>query len=78
MLTPYKRADVEFEWISDLEEQGCFSKVYLAHDLVIKEIEKKKTLTTTTTLMKQGFSINMHIQILCKFSMLLNVRAISI
>lgn len=27
MLTPYKRADVEFEWISDLEEQGCFSKV---------------------------------------------------
>ncbi|EOK0560077.1 serine/threonine-protein kinase [Escherichia coli] len=48
MLTPYKRADVEFEWISDLEEQGCFSKVYLAHDrhlahdLVIKEIEKKE------------------------------------
>lgn len=84
MLTPYKRADVEFEWISDLEEQGCFSKVYLAHDrhlahdLVIKEIRKKETLTTTTTLMKQGFSINMHIQILCKFSMLLNVRAISI
>lgn len=29
MLTPYKRADVAFEWIRDLEEQGCFSKVYL-------------------------------------------------
>ncbi|ELS5739880.1 TPA: protein kinase, partial [Escherichia coli] len=48
MLTPYKRADVAFEWIRDLEEQGCFSKVYLAHDrhlahdLVIKEIEKKE------------------------------------
>lgn len=48
MLTPYKRADVAFEWIRDLEEQGCFSKVYLAHDrhlahdLVIKEIEKKR------------------------------------
>ncbi|EBO4370704.1 serine/threonine protein kinase [Salmonella enterica] len=48
MLTPYKKADVEFKWIRDLEEQGCFSKVYLAHDnyldhdLVIKEIEKKE------------------------------------
>lgn len=48
MLTPYKKADVAFEWIRDLEEQGCFSRVYLAHDkhldhdLVIKEIEKKE------------------------------------
>lgn len=48
MLNPYKKADVSFEWIRDLDEQGCFSRVYLAHDehldydLVIKEIEKKE------------------------------------
>lgn len=48
MLNPYKKADVSFEWLRDLDEQGCFSRVYLAHDkhldydLVIKEIEKKE------------------------------------
>lgn len=26
MLTPYKRADVEFEWISDLEDRVVFQK----------------------------------------------------
>lgn len=84
MLTPYKKADVAFEWIRDLEEQGCFSRLYLAHDkhldhdLVIKEIEKKKTPTTTTTLMKQGFSIKMLTQISFKFNMLLNAITISI
>ncbi|MEA4578190.1 serine/threonine-protein kinase [Klebsiella pneumoniae] len=48
MLNPYKKADVSFEWIRDLDEQGCFSRVYLAHDehldydLVIKEIKKEE------------------------------------
>lgn len=46
MISPHKRADISFYKIRDLEEQGCFSTVYLAHDqnldheLVIKEIEK--------------------------------------
>ncbi|EPN6626281.1 TPA: serine/threonine-protein kinase [Raoultella ornithinolytica] len=46
MISPHKRADVSFSKIRDLEEQGCFSTVYLAHDqnldheLVIKEIPK--------------------------------------
>ncbi|MDE9455794.1 serine/threonine-protein kinase [Xenorhabdus bovienii] len=46
MITPYKKADVSFTWLRDLDEQGCFSRVYLAHDqnldhsLVIKEIPK--------------------------------------
>lgn len=51
MLNPYKKADISFEWIRDLDEQGCFSRVYLAHDqhldsdLVVKEIEKKENTT---------------------------------
>ncbi|ASB03024.1 serine/threonine-protein kinase [Proteus mirabilis] len=47
MITPYQKADVSFRKIKKLDEQGCFSEVYLAHDenldheLVIKEITKK-------------------------------------
>lgn len=47
MISPHRRADVTFTWVRDLEEQGCFSKVYLAndenlsHEIVIKQIEKK-------------------------------------
>lgn len=47
MITPYQKADVSFKKIKKLDEQGCFSEVYLAHDenldhdLVIKEIIKK-------------------------------------
>lgn len=46
MINPHKRADVSFTKIRDLDEQGCFSTVYLAHDqnldheLIIKEIPK--------------------------------------
>jgi len=49
MLNPYKKADVSFDWLKDLDEQGCFSRVYLAHDnhldhdLIIKEIQKDPT-----------------------------------
>ncbi|TDS68008.1 serine/threonine protein kinase [Pantoea sp. PNA 14-12] len=49
MLNPYKKADVSFDWLKDLDEQGCFSRVYLAHDnhlahdLIIKEIPKDPT-----------------------------------
>lgn len=51
MIAPYKLADVSFNWIRDLDEQGCFSRVYLAHDnnldhdLVIKEIPKDPSST---------------------------------
>ncbi|MCG9949192.1 serine/threonine protein kinase [Providencia rettgeri] len=47
MITPYQKADISFREIKKLDEQGCFSKVYLAHDenldheLVIKEIKKE-------------------------------------
>ncbi|VEJ54662.1 serine/threonine-protein kinase [Pragia fontium] len=47
MISPHRKADVTFTWIRDLDEQGQFSKVYLAHDenlsheIVIKQIEKK-------------------------------------
>ncbi len=46
MINPHKRVDVSFTKIRNLEEQGCFSTVYLAHDhnldhdLIIKEIPK--------------------------------------
>ncbi|HEK0671520.1 serine/threonine-protein kinase [Proteus mirabilis] len=49
MITSYRKADISFKWIKDLEEQGCFSRVYLAHDenldhdLVIKEIKKSES-----------------------------------
>ncbi len=56
MITSYRKADISFKWIKDLEEQGCFSRVYLAHDenldhdLVIKEIKKSES--------KDGYSGN--------------------
>ncbi|EIU7559322.1 serine/threonine protein kinase [Providencia rettgeri] len=46
MITSYRKADISFREIRELDEQGCFSRVYLAHDenldheLVIKEISK--------------------------------------
>lgn len=48
MLSPHRKADVKFDKIKNLDEQGHFSTVYLAkdihldHEIVIKEIKKKE------------------------------------
>lgn len=48
MLSPHRKADVKFDKIENLDEQGQFSTVYLAkdlhldHEIVIKEIKKKE------------------------------------